>query len=150
MNPKPFLASAVILLFIQFVSFGQSTTGPDKNITRATTADFGKNDCEQNVNRLYEMLDEKDQEIKRSREQANELIKALIELKRDSNTQNISPQTSLTTQSNEQSAKLIDHITSKRKTEYHVRRQYIRGPRGGCYYINSNGNKTYVDRSMCD
>lgn len=23
---------------------------------------------------------------------------------------------------------------------------YITGPRGGCYYINSNGNKTYVDR----
>lgn len=28
-------------------------------------------------------------------------------------------------------------------------RNYIRGPRGGCYYINSSGNKTYVDRSMC-
>lgn len=28
--------------------------------------------------------------------------------------------------------------------------QYIRGPRGGCYYINGNGNKTYVDRSLCD
>ena len=26
----------------------------------------------------------------------------------------------------------------------------IRGPRGGCYYINSRGNKTYVDRSMCN
>ena len=23
------------------------------------------------------------------------------------------------------------------------------GPRGGCYYKNSNGNKTYVDRSEC-
>lgn len=23
------------------------------------------------------------------------------------------------------------------------------GPRGGCYYVNSNGNKTYVDRSYC-
>lgn len=23
------------------------------------------------------------------------------------------------------------------------------GPRGGCYYINSNDNKTYVDRSYC-
>jgi hypothetical protein len=29
-------------------------------------------------------------------------------------------------------------------------RTYIRGPRGGCYYINSNGNKTYVDRGMCN
>lgn len=24
------------------------------------------------------------------------------------------------------------------------------GPRGGCYYYNSHGNKTYVDRSECD
>lgn len=29
-------------------------------------------------------------------------------------------------------------------------RTYYRGPRGGCYYINGNGNKTYVDRSMCN
>jgi hypothetical protein len=28
-------------------------------------------------------------------------------------------------------------------------RIYITGERGGCYYINSNGNKTYVDRSLC-
>lgn len=30
-----------------------------------------------------------------------------------------------------------------------IARKYIRGPRGGCYYINRNGNKTYVDRSLC-
>ncbi len=29
-------------------------------------------------------------------------------------------------------------------------RSYIRGPRGGCYYINSNGNKSYVSRSLCN
>ena len=29
------------------------------------------------------------------------------------------------------------------------RRVYYRGPRGGCYYINANGNKTYVSRSLC-
>lgn len=29
-------------------------------------------------------------------------------------------------------------------------RNYIRGPRGGCYYINENGNKVYVDRSLCN
>jgi hypothetical protein len=28
--------------------------------------------------------------------------------------------------------------------------KYITGPRGGCYYINSKGKKTYVDRSRCD
>lgn len=29
-------------------------------------------------------------------------------------------------------------------------RKFIRGPFGGCYYINSNGNRSYVDRSMCN
>lgn len=24
------------------------------------------------------------------------------------------------------------------------------GPQGGCYYYNSNNNKTYVDRSECN
>ena len=28
-------------------------------------------------------------------------------------------------------------------------RKYITGERGGCYYINSSGNKQYVDRSFC-
>lgn len=28
-------------------------------------------------------------------------------------------------------------------------RIYTAGPQGGCYYINSNGNKTYVDRGLC-
>lgn len=27
--------------------------------------------------------------------------------------------------------------------------QLQQGPRGGCFYINRNGNKTYVDRSCC-
>jgi len=30
------------------------------------------------------------------------------------------------------------------------RSRYITGPRGGCYYINSNGKKIYVDRSLCN
>jgi len=28
--------------------------------------------------------------------------------------------------------------------------QLYTGPKGGCYYYNSNGNKTYVDRSNCN
>ncbi len=28
-------------------------------------------------------------------------------------------------------------------------RKYITGPRGGCYYINSSGRKTYVDKDKC-
>ena len=41
---------------------------------------------------------------------------------------------------------------ASRNTSYRVRssRTYHRGPRGGCYYINSNGNKTYVARSKCN
>jgi hypothetical protein len=27
---------------------------------------------------------------------------------------------------------------------------YIRGPRGGCYYINSRGNKAYAERGLCN
>lgn len=38
---------------------------------------------------------------------------------------------------------------SKPRIELVQQRRYIRGPRGGCYYINRNGNRTYVDRSMC-
>lgn len=29
-------------------------------------------------------------------------------------------------------------------------RTYYNGPKGGCYYINKNGNKTYVDHSFCN
>jgi hypothetical protein len=45
--------------------------------------------------------------------------------------------------------------TPKRKTKASSSRSsssrtYLTGPRGGCYYINSNGNKTYVSRSLCN
>ena len=29
-------------------------------------------------------------------------------------------------------------------------RRYIRGPRGGCYYISGSGSKVYVSRSLCN
>ena len=46
-------------------------------------------------------------------------------------------------------------ITKKKKSGYgnsytSGRSGYIRGPRGGCYYINSNGKKVYVDHSYCN
>jgi hypothetical protein len=31
-----------------------------------------------------------------------------------------------------------------------VNNGYIRGPRGGCYYISSSGRKVYVDRGLCN
>lgn len=37
---------------------------------------------------------------------------------------------------------------SRSTCSYNGRTLHV-GPRGGCYYINSNGNKTYVDRSYC-
>lgn len=33
---------------------------------------------------------------------------------------------------------------------FHNGNQLYKGPEGGCYYYNSNGNKTYVDRSECN
>lgn len=32
----------------------------------------------------------------------------------------------------------------------HNGKTLYQGPKGGCYYINSSGNKTYVDRSECN
>lgn len=34
-------------------------------------------------------------------------------------------------------------------TESATKKQYITGPEWGCYYINSNWNKTYVERFLC-
>ncbi len=47
--------------------------------------------------------------------------------------------------------KPFDYVGTKTKSRssFGSSRTYRRGPRGGCYYINSNGNKTYVDRSKC-
>jgi hypothetical protein len=28
-------------------------------------------------------------------------------------------------------------------------RTYVKGPKGGCYYVTSSGRKEYVDRAMC-
>lgn len=30
------------------------------------------------------------------------------------------------------------------------KREYVRGARGGCYYVTSNGTRVYVERSFCD
>ena len=150
MNQKITFAFTLVLALIHFISTGQSITARGQENAVKTTTNFRATDCEERMNRLYELLDAKDQETKRSREQANELIKALVNLKQDTRPQNNVSQNTWTTQSDERTVKLVDHIASERKQNYHVVRQYIRGPRGGCYYINSNGNKTYVDRSLCN
>jgi hypothetical protein len=36
-----------------------------------------------------------------------------------------------------------------RKKGKKAKSRFIRGPKGGCYYKNRNGKKTYVSRSLC-
>ena len=40
--------------------------------------------------------------------------------------------------------------SSHSQTKKQTSSQYMLGPRGGCYYLNSSGNKTYVDHSYCN
>ena len=61
-----------------------------------------------------------------------------------SNTNDNSPSSSLSLKSSN-----ANNSTYKTKS-YRSSKTYYRGPRGGCYYINSNGNKTYVSRSLCN
>lgn len=49
----------------------------------------------------------------------------------------------------EQPASAIPPVVVENSPNANEERTYITGERGGCYYINSNGNKTYVDRSVC-
>ena len=52
---------------------------------------------------------------------------------------------------NTSSLKILNNDTTEKTTKKRINyRTYYRGPRGGCYYINSKGNKSYVDRSLCN
>jgi hypothetical protein len=44
----------------------------------------------------------------------------------------------------------IKPVVKKVQKEGTETRTYITGKRGGCYYINSKGNKVYVDKSLCN
>lgn len=56
--------------------------------------------------------------------------------------QRISPQQNLT--------EIRKVLFFKWKCRTHNGKTLWTEPRGGCYYYNSNGNKTYVDRSECN
>lgn len=43
-----------------------------------------------------------------------------------------------------------EEARAMRAAESAPRRKYYRGPRGGCYFIDSKGNKQYVDHSYCN
>ena len=56
----------------------------------------------------------------------------------------LSPKTKSTSNSSSSNSQ-----SSYNRKTYNTSRTYYKGPRGGCYYFNSNGNKTYVSRSQC-
>ncbi|WP_428740159.1 hypothetical protein [Tenacibaculum sp.] len=61
---------------------------------------------------------------------------------------------SCSTSSNSDENNLLDENThedsaSEWKCGTHNGKTLWTGPKGGCYYYNSKGNKTYVDRSEC-
>lgn len=41
-------------------------------------------------------------------------------------------------------------VSKSRITAPTTSKDYQRGPRGGCYYLTTGGNKQYVERSLCD
>lgn len=59
-------------------------------------------------------------------------------------------------ESSDENSSVIYSTTKKQQTKKDKFRsssgyyQYYRGPKGGCYYINSNGKKVYVDHSYCN
>jgi endonuclease YncB( thermonuclease family) len=67
-----------------------------------------------------------------------------------SNVARPTPQTQTQTVANKQSKSPVTSAASPIKTNPTTGRAYTRGPRGGCYYLNSNGNRTYVDKSFCN
>lgn len=46
-------------------------------------------------------------------------------------------------------ASWLNGSNSTIKPDISGKKTYVLGSRGGCYYINSNGKKTYVDQSLC-
>lgn len=67
--------------------------------------------------------------------------------KRESNEQSTEI---ISTNSDTNSNKEVVTPTPATNSNKSTGRTYIRGTRGGCYYINSKGNKTYVERSLCN
>ena len=39
--------------------------------------------------------------------------------------------------------------TAETNTNASTTRTYVKGPRGGCYYLNTSGSKVYVDKKFC-
>jgi hypothetical protein len=112
-------------------------------------ADQDKFDC---LNRLSDSLKIKNEQIAQ-RSQENQFLLRYVKTLKD--------ELKLKDQTIMETSQSAQRLKSVKQNKYSLfddesapiyrssRRTYITGPRGGCYYINGNGNKTYVDRSLC-
>ncbi|MGO4920635.1 hypothetical protein [Maribacter spongiicola] len=81
----------------------------------------------------------------KSNDSTSEFIKSIDTEKKLNNNLNNTPSSFST------SIKSTNSSSSSYKPKrYRSSRAYYRGSRGGCYYINSSGNKSYVSRSLCN
>lgn len=69
----------------------------------------------------------------------------LIETARETATATVPSSSEAPARSREQPAT----VKSSTQADAPSGRKYTLGPRGGCYYLNSRGSKSYVDRSLC-
>jgi len=84
---------------------------------------------------------------------SKELEKLKNEVKLNTSNQNSQQMGVYSSSSSTKSSTKSNTSSSRSSTSKYTpstRRVYHTGPKGGCYYINSNGNKTYVDRSKCN
>ena len=59
------------------------------------------------------------------------------------------PQPATRSQSAESTPKPVELASAKAAPSSSASRTYVKGPRGGCYYLNSSGSKVYVDKKNC-
>jgi hypothetical protein len=115
------------------------------------TTEQQKFNCLAEKNQLEKRLLDKDNEIARSKKDKELLASVIKECRNEINEKNKTLDLVGTTVTDYSTPflKTPPARTVIRESYKEYTRRYITGPRGGCYYINGNGNKTYVDRSLC-
>lgn len=104
-------------------------------------------------NNLEKKIIEKENEISTKNKEKEFLLNSIVDYKNEIEEMNavVALANKNSRHSNPQYQKEI-RVNNSSTMNYYKKntRRYITGPRGGCYYINGNGNKTYVDRSLCN
>jgi len=114
--------------------------------------------CLEEGNRLAKKLAAKEEEMVRKNQERDFLLSSIRDYKKDIEEKNslLALRVTPVSEYSKPQYTKINAVKSpkevyKERTFYKPnRRHYITGPRGGCYYIDGNGNKTYVDRSLCN